>query len=548
MATMQCCVIAVNALSGTGTQSFDGVVRDASSGALFTPTFFLIQGGYAAANTVTSGVFPLNYASDMTGADTGVVRAANFQADTQPPLPTVKITSHAQSLGDYSILDYTAGAAFGGTIHRKAKIVNIRSGGFDIQYDQNDRTGDVLLLVCFGGDGLAVQNVSNAGGGVRDDTYTSPETPHGLLIWGNMPRLSAGGATATAVASALNQFFGWDSRESAVRGSISSLLLNFATGTTFNYGGQRTDCFAATLTTAGAWNAARPIVSDWAADGFTISGVGTSLNAQFGAMFCGADILTAAGTVTQPLTTGAQVFSTGINAKWIIFASGGPSDSSITTPAYQTVRGWSDGVNQGGYWGSESAGGSGPYVGARYLSTNRVLQWGTANGTSTVFDTVARLTALTSDGTAELTWDTVDGSSREVLWFAVGEAAVPAPPVPVPEHTSLVIRRLRRTPHVTEAMRRLFWKRLQVDFEPGIGNTNDPGADPQAMLRWSNDGGDTWSNEHWTSVGTIGHFYTRAQWYLLGSARDRVLELVVSDPNISWAILDAFADVETGMS
>ena len=53
---------------------------------------------------------------------------------------------------------------------------------------------------------------------------------------------------------------------------------------------------------------------------------------------------------------------------------------------------------------------------------------------------------------------------------------------------------------------------------------------PQAMLRWSNDGGSTWSNEHWTGIGQIGKYRNRAIWRRLGTARDRVFEVVVTDP------------------
>jgi hypothetical protein len=50
------------------------------------------------------------------------------------------------------------------------------------------------------------------------------------------------------------------------------------------------------------------------------------------------------------------------------------------------------------------------------------------------------------------------------------------------------------------------------------------------MLRWSNDGGSTWSNEHWTSIGAVGLYKNRAIWRRLGWSRDRVFEVVVTDP------------------
>jgi hypothetical protein len=59
------------------------------------------------------------------------------------------------------------------------------------------------------------------------------------------------------------------------------------------------------------------------------------------------------------------------------------------------------------------------------------------------------------------------------------------------------------------------------------------GYNPQAMLRWSDDGGHTWSNEHWTSMGRIGQYGYRAFWRRLGMTlklRDRVYELSGTDP------------------
>jgi hypothetical protein len=59
------------------------------------------------------------------------------------------------------------------------------------------------------------------------------------------------------------------------------------------------------------------------------------------------------------------------------------------------------------------------------------------------------------------------------------------------------------------------------------------GANPQVMLRWSDDGGHTWSNEHWASIGKIGEHGFRAIWRRLGMTqklRDRVYEVSGTDP------------------
>lgn len=153
------------------------------------------------------------------------------------------------------------------------------------------------------------------------------------------------------------------------------------------------------------------------------------------------------------------------------------------------------------------------------------------------------------------------------------------------------IRRLRRAPHLTTDLQRQYFDEFQIQFQPGVGLAgNDPltalenllaesyitplltteasidittesgvdllatllgatddlltesgddilvtvatvqGVDPQAMLRWSNDGGSTWSSEHWASIGKVGRYQNRAIWRRLGMARDRIFEVSITDP------------------
>ena len=91
-------------------------------------------------------------------------------------------------------------------------------------------------------------------------------------------------------------------------------------------------------------------------------------------------------------------------------------------------------------------------------------------------------------------------------------------------------RRLRRCPHIVTDFQRQYFEELQIQFQPGVGLSTGQGNDPQAMLRWSSDGGSTWSNEHWVSIGAQGKYNNRAIWRRLGWARDRVYEVVVTDP------------------
>jgi hypothetical protein len=136
------------------------------------------------------------------------------------------------------------------------------------------------------------------------------------------------------------------------------------------------------------------------------------------------------------------------------------------------------------------------------------------------------------------------------------------------------LRSWRALPTGTNNLKRTAQHSLQLDIEAGVGlngfvtseviylmteddnfliaeNNNfliadqetgfTQGADPAVMLRWSDDGGHTWSNEHWSTIGKIGEYYRRVFWRRLGMTlklRDRVYELSGTDP-IKIAIMGA---------
>jgi len=93
-------------------------------------------------------------------------------------------------------------------------------------------------------------------------------------------------------------------------------------------------------------------------------------------------------------------------------------------------------------------------------------------------------------------------------------------------------RAQRRVKHVWKkaARTRVMQSSLQIEFTPGVGLQTGQGKTPEAMLRWSNDGGFTWSSEHWRTIGPAGQTKNRAKWNRLGYARDRVFEVNFSDP------------------
>ena len=106
-----------------------------------------------------------------------------------------------------------------------------------------------------------------------------------------------------------------------------------------------------------------------------------------------------------------------------------------------------------------------------------------------------------------------------------------------------LIRRQRTFPYVKDDLEYLFFKTLQIDMQVGVGlgSGNNQNTDPQAMLEWSDDAGNTWSNEYWSPIGKVGEYLTRVIWRRLGRGRYRVFRVTI-DANIPVWMIAAYLD------
>jgi hypothetical protein len=92
------------------------------------------------------------------------------------------------------------------------------------------------------------------------------------------------------------------------------------------------------------------------------------------------------------------------------------------------------------------------------------------------------------------------------------------------------IRRVAVTPPLYNDGKRAIMPTIEVECELGVGLTSGQGSDPQVMLRWSDDGGATWSNQRSASMGVIGERKKRVLFRRLGAFRQRMFEISISDP------------------
>lgn len=77
--------------------------------------------------------------------------------------------------------------------------------------------------------------------------------------------------------------------------------------------------------------------------------------------------------------------------------------------------------------------------------------------------------------------------------------------------------------------------------EFGVGNGDV--ADPQVMLRYSDDAGHNWSDEMWRSLGAVGAHSTQAVWRGLGQFRQRQMHIRITD-NVRRMALSYWADLK----
>jgi len=99
------------------------------------------------------------------------------------------------------------------------------------------------------------------------------------------------------------------------------------------------------------------------------------------------------------------------------------------------------------------------------------------------------------------------------------------------------IRRVRRSPHTyTDDKKRLFFSDFTLDL-----NVGDDIDNAKIFLRFSDDGGKTWSNYLERKLPNKGNYTKTVVWRRLGSGRDRVWEVSLTD-KVSFVLRAAYVN------
>lgn len=106
--------------------------------------------------------------------------------------------------------------------------------------------------------------------------------------------------------------------------------------------------------------------------------------------------------------------------------------------------------------------------------------------------------------------------------------------------TPLVRRRVTAVQHSNGHL--LDWWEVVIDAESGVGRPSGAGEDPKIRMRYSDDGGMSWSQQMVEPLGREGQGRRRAVFRNLGQSRARVFELEVADP-VPVTLIAAYARV-----
>lgn len=94
----------------------------------------------------------------------------------------------------------------------------------------------------------------------------------------------------------------------------------------------------------------------------------------------------------------------------------------------------------------------------------------------------------------------------------------------------------------------IFCSRFELDVEAGGGMANEPGFDPQWMVRKSIDGGMTYGSvQPWRSSGKQGEYTRRLRWLRQGKGRQMMWKLQATGP-VKPVAIAGHADIGVGLS
>jgi len=110
------------------------------------------------------------------------------------------------------------------------------------------------------------------------------------------------------------------------------------------------------------------------------------------------------------------------------------------------------------------------------------------------------------------------------------------------EDDGFLLRRMRQCPPLASGVQFFTVSALEIDVQSGVGSLTQ---NPRVVLQISKDGGFTWGNPIYASLGKQGEYRWRCRWRRLGYGREFVYRIWCDDPN-NVVFLSAWMNAQVG--
>lgn len=104
------------------------------------------------------------------------------------------------------------------------------------------------------------------------------------------------------------------------------------------------------------------------------------------------------------------------------------------------------------------------------------------------------------------------------------------------------MHRLRSTAFLADEHKEISINKLELRVQVKYPAEEAVGQDPLIGLRYSHDGGHTWSSEIIRQIGKVGEYNKRVIWNRLGSGREWIFEVSMTEP-VSFCLIAASVDM-----
>lgn len=180
-----------------------------------------------------------------------------------------------------------------------------------------------------------------------------------------------------------------------------------------------------------------------------------------------------------------------------------------------------------------------------YLLTVGRFTWAYSFGSGLWHTRRSFLSAVTGDlGAWRPRWHCFGFNKH--LWLDIDTGVMYESSIAYPTDVDgLLIQRERTPPSIRFGSTALDIGTIELIMQVGVGNANDPGADPVVLLELSGDGGITWGPQRQAAVGRIGQSLIRVWWEGNGLAncRDFAMRFTMSDPINNYRLIDLLVEV-----